>query len=419
VGAVVEFDQRRLLVVGFDMQCCGDGPDSWQEGRRRIEAALVRSAIDAVLAALSVDAVLLGGDINAVNGPRPLEILRGDGSGMPLAEVHITHRHSDETWTWDGRGTPFPNGRLDYVLHSGALLPLQAQIFDSEGLSADESAALGLPAALSRSLSDHRPLVVDFGWRLRGIAEDFDHGHGEWTALLERHVHWQPGGHASVVDYAGFASDRAALGRYLQRLSSVTRAEYDGWSEDKRHAFLINAYNAFTVELILTRYPDLKSIRELGSLLRSPWRQRFFDLLGEKRSLDDVEHGLLRGAPDFAEPRIHFAVNCASIGCPALRPEAFRHDALEAQYADQTRRFLTDRTRNRVRSGRLEVSRLFDWYAGDFKADEFALRPPLGFLARHADLLSEDPEERQRIRRGEMRIRFTDYDWALNRSTSH
>lgn len=166
VGAVVEVDDRRLLVVGLDMQCCGEGPESWQEGRRRIEATLVRSAIDTVLAMNPVDAVLVGGDLNMVNGTRPLEILRGDGSaGTPLADVRITHRHSDETWTWDGRGTPYPSGRLDFVLHSAALVPLQAQVFDSEGLSEEEAIALGLPPELSRSLSDHRPLVVDFGWR--------------------------------------------------------------------------------------------------------------------------------------------------------------------------------------------------------------------------------------------------------------
>ncbi len=166
VGTIVEVDDRRMLVVGLDMQCCGEGPESWQEGRRRIEAALVRSAIDAVLAESPVDAVLVGGDLNMVNGPRPLETLRGDGSdSTPLADVHITHRHSDEIWTWDGRGTPYPNGRLDFVLHSPALVPLQAQIFDSEGLTEAESAALGLAPELSRSLSDHRPLVVDFGWR--------------------------------------------------------------------------------------------------------------------------------------------------------------------------------------------------------------------------------------------------------------
>lgn len=130
-------------------------------------------------------------------------------------------------------------------------------------------------------------------------------------------------------------------------------------------AFLINAYNAATVALILTRYPELDSIKELGSLLRSPWKRRFVDLLGARRSLDDIEHELLREAPDFAEPRIHFAVNCASLGCPALRPEAYEAERLEAQLADQTRRFLRDRSRNRLADGSL-------WLA-----------PPHGFRGAH------------------------------------
>jgi len=251
-------------------------------------------------------------------------------------------------------------------------------------------------------------------------ADAFDDTHAAWTELLQRHVHWQPGGHASGVDYAGFAADRAALQAYLGQLAAVRRPTFDGWTPARRQAFLINAYNAFTVELILDRYPDLDSIRELGSLLRSPWKRRFFDLLGEPRSLDDVEHGLLRGADDFAEPRIHFAVNCASIGCPALRPEAYRHDVLDAQLADQTRRFLSDRSRNRVGDGRLEVSRLFDWYADDFvvTGEHATLAAPLGFLARHADLLADDPATRDGLRRGALRLGYTDYDWRLNRRSA-
>jgi hypothetical protein len=122
----------------------------------------------------------------------------------------------------------------------------------------------------------------------------FDQSHAAWTALLEKHVRWEPGGHASSVDYAGFQQDRPAFKRYLDGLSVVSRQEFDAWSKPQRLAFLINAYNGYTVELILTRYPDVKSIRDLGSLLRSPWKKPFFTLLGQPRSLDDVEHGMIR-----------------------------------------------------------------------------------------------------------------------------
>lgn len=236
----------------------------------------------------------------------------------------------------------------------------------------------------------------------------------DWDALLKRHVEWAADGHASTVDYAGFAADHAALKRYLNALSAVSAREFEQWPVAKRRAFLINAYNAFTIELVLGRYPDLDSIRELGSWFRSPWQQKFFSLLGKTRGLDDVEHGLLRGAPDFDEPRIHFAVNCASVGCPALRPEAYRGDLLDQQLADQTRRFLSDRTRNRALPDTLQVSKLFDWYAEDFVQADSSLAAPLGFLAHHANSLDMDAHTLDRLRRGSLKLEYTDYDWSLN-----
>jgi len=247
-------------------------------------------------------------------------------------------------------------------------------------------------------------------------AEPFDHGHSRWTALLQAHVRWNSDGHASSVDYAGFKRERAALGFYLDQLAAVSQADFDGWSNAQRTAFLINAYNAWTIELILTRYPNLTSIKELGRFFSSPWKQSIAPLLGSTRSLDEIEHGLLRGAKDFNEPRIHFAVNCASIGCPALRPEAYVAVGLDAQLADQTQRFLRDRSRNRYnfQRARLEISPLFDWYAADFTAADDTLPPPLGFLAQHAELLTDDPTALEQIRKGSAKFSFLDYDWALN-----
>jgi hypothetical protein len=111
------------------------------------------------------------------------------------------------------------------------------------------------------------------------------------------------------------------------------------------------------------------AIHEFGSLFRSPWKRRFFTLLGELRHLDDVEHGLIRAPGVFDKPRIHMAVNCASVGCPALRDEAFVAQRLEAQLGDGAVRFLSDRNRNRhdAASGVLYVSRIFDWHGKGFK----------------------------------------------------
>jgi hypothetical protein len=244
-------------------------------------------------------------------------------------------------------------------------------------------------------------------------AEPFDHG--VWNELLGRHVVVLRGGQATQVNYRELAADRAQLGRYLAALSAVSQDEFDRWARSEQLAFLINAYNAWTVELILQADREIDSIRDLGSLWRSPWAKPFVPLLGEVRSLDDIEHGLIRGSGRYAEPRIHFAVNCASIGCPALRPEAYLGARLEAQLEDATRLFLADRTRNRAGSGVVEVSGIFRWYRGDFEAGWRGARSLGQFLALYGDALGLDDAGRRRLSGGQTRITFLDYDWRLNR----
>ena len=243
-----------------------------------------------------------------------------------------------------------------------------------------------------------------------------DDTHSAWSALLRVHVHWNAQGTASTVDYAGMARQKAALNAYLQQLAAITPAQYATWSKNQRRAFLINAYNAQTVALILTRWPKLESIKDLGGFFSSPWKQRFFSLLQAERSLDEIEHTMLRGASDFDDPRIHFAVNCASIGCPALRPEAYTAAALDAQLEDQARRFLRDRTRNYydVERGRLTVSKIFDWYAEDFERGLRGITSVSQFLAGYATELSSDPKSLPLIRQGEFELSYADYDWSLN-----
>jgi hypothetical protein len=244
----------------------------------------------------------------------------------------------------------------------------------------------------------------------------FDHGHAAWTALLKKHVLLLRDGQASQVRYAGMATDRAALKAYLGTLSAVSQPAFAAFSKAQQQAFLINAYNAFTVELILTRYPNLKSIKDLGSLLSNPWKPKWIDLLGGKMSLDDIEHETLRKRGVYDEPRVHFAVNCASIGCPMLREEAFVADRLEAQLEQQAQRFMADRTRNRFNAQRgvLEVSKIFDWYGEDFRLGHRGIASLPAFMARHADGLADSPADRERIRGQKVDIEFLDYDWALN-----
>ena len=243
-------------------------------------------------------------------------------------------------------------------------------------------------------------------------AAALDHNYRDYAALLGKHVHWIADGHSSAVDYAALKRDSKALDQVLAEFSAVTPGQFEAWDRDRQMAFLINAYNAFTLQLVLSGYPDLKSIRDLGSLLRSPWKRPFFDLLGEQRNLDWIEHDHLR--PVYAEPRVHFAVNCASVGCPALRPEPYAAAQLDQQLHDQQRRFLSDRTRNRFTAGdgTLHVSQIFKWFAEDFTtADGGGLRQ---WLAGHAALLADSPADRERVRRGDFRLDHLSYDWSLN-----
>jgi hypothetical protein len=245
-----------------------------------------------------------------------------------------------------------------------------------------------------------------------GAFAQFDHGYVAWDALVKKHVRWLPDNKQSRVDYAAFQADRAELKKVLDSLSAVPKAEFDGWSSPQRMAFLINAYNAFTVELILTKYPDLKSIKDLGSFVQSPWKKKFFRLLGEERHLDWIEHEQLR--PNYADPRVHAAVNCASIGCPALRHEAFTATKLEAQLDDGMQRFMGDRTRNRARAGKLEVSSIFKWFREDFEKGHKGYAKVEDVFAKFAAQLTDDPAEQARLKSANMPITHLDYDWSLN-----
>lgn len=254
-------------------------------------------------------------------------------------------------------------------------------------------------------------------------AQGFDHSHAAWTALLKKHVVLVNGGKASQVRYAGFQRDRATLKGYLDSLSKVTQSEFDGWSKAQRMAFLINAYNAFTVEKVLTRYPEIRSVWDFGRLIGNPFKDRFFTLLGRPATLDRIEHEILRKPGTYEEPRVHFAVNCASIGCPMLREEAYVAERLDAQLDEQARRFLSDPSRNRYdpASGRLEVSRIFDWFREDwtsgyrgFEGKGAPIRSREQYFAAHAALLADTPEHRETIEAGKAALRFLDYDWTLN-----
>lgn len=242
-----------------------------------------------------------------------------------------------------------------------------------------------------------------------------DHGYVTWDGLLKKYVHWSADNKQSRVDYAGFARDRSALQAVLASWTEVTQVAFAAFSRQQQMAFLINAYNAFTVELILTQYPNLKSIKDLGSLLQSPWKKRFFRLLGQEHHLDWIEHEQLR--PNYNDWRVHAAVNCASIGCPALRPEAFTAARLDAQLDDGMLRFMSDRTRNRFADNRVELSAIFNWFGEDFQKGDRGIGSLGDLVALYADALGIPAADRDAMRSGKVPIRFLEYDWSLNGTT--
>jgi hypothetical protein len=248
------------------------------------------------------------------------------------------------------------------------------------------------------------------------LSAALDHSHAAWDALLKKHVRYAAGGNASRVDYAGFARDRAAFKAVQAEYSRVSRAEFDAMSKPQQQAFLYNAYNAFTIEKILTRYPNIKSIRDFGSVFGNPWKDKFFTLFGQPSYLDKIEHEILRREGAYDDPRVHVAVVCASIGCPMLRNEAFAAERLEAQLDDAMKRFLSDRTRNRYnpQAKRLEVSRIFDWYGKDFERGHKGFTSVRATMAKYADQLADKPEDRAALRDPAVEVAFLDYDWALN-----
>ena len=223
--------------------------------------------------------------------------------------------------------------------------------------------------------------------------------HAVFDSLLQRHV---VGG---FVDYDAFARSAA----FTQYLAALGRASLDGVSEDERLAFWINVYNAYTIQLIVA-HRETGSIRNinksLGVLrLKGPWSEPLVQAAGQRLSLDDVFHGILRKG--FAEPRIHFAVSCGAIACAPLRSEAYTGDRLVDQLNDQGRRFFRDSPmRNRIDRNRVQLSPILMAYRNDFGAGR------LDFMRAIAPWF--EGEERKRLTDGRYILIENTFDWALN-----
>lgn len=252
-------------------------------------------------------------------------------------------------------------------------------------------------------------LVLAFGFLSHAEAA-FDHSHQKWNAVLQKAVVVR--GHASWVNYKSIKEKPQELTEYLASLEAVTKDEFSHFSNDEKLAFLINSYNALTVKLIVEHYPTTSikntGVRTLSNLSASPWKNVFFKLLGGDRYLDYIEHEILRKS--FNEPRIHFALVCASISCPALQTEAYTASHLDHQFEKAAENFLTDQERNRYIPGgsRLELSSIFKWYGDDF-AKKYG-----SYLAFIGPRITKNPEFQKAISDGKATVSFLDYNWNLN-----
>ena len=238
--------------------------------------------------------------------------------------------------------------------------------------------------------------------------------HQQWHALVSQHVKSINHGNSSAVDYAAMKKQRAQLQSYLELLSNISQTHFDAWDKATQLAMLINAYNAWTVELILTKYPDIESIKDLGGFFSSPWDKSFIPLLGKTRSLNDIEHKLIRGSDRYNDPRIHFAVNCASIGCPALLEEAYTGAKLEQQLDAQTKRFLADTSRNYAKGDTVYLSAIFKWYGDDFTQGFAGADSVEAFLLLYPNALTLNGAQQDAANKQQLDIDFLDYNWSLN-----
>lgn len=209
--------------------------------------------------------------------------------------------------------------------------------------------------------------------------------HSSWGKLLEKHVSNQ--GH---VNYKTFKRDRSDLLNYIASLSK--NMPNDSWNKEDKFAYWINAYNAMTIDLILRHYP-IKSIK----VINKPWDQRFWKLEGKWYNLNEIEHNILR---KMNEPRIHFGIVCASYSCPKLLNKAFTASNLDKQLTEVTKSFLADYERNTISKNNIQLSKIFQWFAKDFKQEGTLI----DFLNKYSAVKIFAKAKKS----------FKDYNWDLN-----
>ncbi|MRG72419.1 DUF547 domain-containing protein [Alphaproteobacteria bacterium HT1-32] len=240
-------------------------------------------------------------------------------------------------------------------------------------------------------------------WQAHDPASTAVIDHSPWDGFLKRHVVADPAG-ANLVRYADVSTeDRLLLDNYIAGLAGLPVSRY---GRDEQLAYWMNLYNALTVQVVLTHYP-VDSIRDIdispGFFSDGPWGKKLVTIEGEQVSLNDIEHRILR--PVWRDPRIHYGVNCASIGCPDLRRDAFTAENTDAALTAAARDYVNDSRGVSVEGDSIMVSRIYDWFIADFGGDEAGV---IAHLLRYAE-----PELAAILRR-KAALDDTRYDWSLN-----
>ena len=240
-------------------------------------------------------------------------------------------------------------------------------------------------------------------WQAHDPASTAVINHSPWDGFLKRYVVADPEG-ANLVRYADVSTeDRLLLDNYIAGLAGLPVSRY---GRDEQLAYWMNLYNALTVQVVLTHYP-VDSIRDIdispGFFSDGPWGKKLVTIEGEQVSLNDIEHRILR--PVWRDPRIHYGVNCASIGCPDLRRDAFTAENTDAALTAAARDYVNDSRGVSVEGDSIMVSRIYDWFIADFGGDEAGV---IAHLLRYAE-----PELAAILRR-KAALDDTRYDWSLN-----
>lgn len=208
--------------------------------------------------------------------------------------------------------------------------------------------------------------------------------------LLQKHVTKD-----GIVDYKSFKNDEAKLDSYISYLEKTSPE--NSWSENKQKAFWINAYNAYTIKLILENYP-LNSIMDIKQGGKTAWKIPFAKVGNKTYTLDDIEHQILR--KNFSDPKIHVGVNCASGSCPKLGNMAFTEENVETELTRLMKDFINDSSRNKISKTKIQISSIFDWFKEDFTKN--------GSVVDFLNLYSETEINPK------AKISFLTYDWSLN-----